>query len=133
MCNCRKRLPRFKTNVRVTKSITMCRNQMKRCRFGVYSAKIRSAFGLANKYVRLTYKCGSAPPTLKYFPRPCLSPFSVACLDSGFAPSAFSLRLNNSIKRGKPVARQVHWVLMHLLQVPSHPLALRFAPSALKV
>ena len=35
ICNSRKRLPQFQTNVRVTKSIEMCRNQMKRCRFGV--------------------------------------------------------------------------------------------------
>ena len=35
VCNCRKRLPRFQTNMRVTKSLPMCRNEMKRCRFGV--------------------------------------------------------------------------------------------------
>ena len=31
--NCRKILPRFQSNARVTKSIEMCRNQMKRWRF----------------------------------------------------------------------------------------------------
>ena len=35
VCTCRKRLPRFQTNMRVTKSIAMCRIEMKRCRFGV--------------------------------------------------------------------------------------------------
>ena len=35
VCHCRKRLPRFQTNVRVTKPIEMCRNQMKRCRLDV--------------------------------------------------------------------------------------------------
>ena len=35
VCNCRKRLSRFQTNVRVTNSIEMSRNQMKRCRFSV--------------------------------------------------------------------------------------------------
>ena len=34
-CNCRKRLSRFQTNATVKKSIEMCRNHMKRCRFGV--------------------------------------------------------------------------------------------------
>ena len=35
LCTCRKRPPRFQTNMRVTKSIAMCRIEMKRCRFGV--------------------------------------------------------------------------------------------------
>ena len=41
---CRKRLPRSKTNMGVTKSIAMCRIEMKRCRFGVQNGVcIRSA------------------------------------------------------------------------------------------
>ena len=37
---CQKRLPRFQTNMRVTKSIAMCRIEMKRCRFGVQNGVI---------------------------------------------------------------------------------------------
>ena len=35
VCTCRKRLPSFQTNMGVTKSIAMCRIEMKRCRFGM--------------------------------------------------------------------------------------------------
>ena len=35
VCTCRKRPPRFGTNMRVTKSMAMRRIEMKRCRFGV--------------------------------------------------------------------------------------------------
>ena len=35
VCTCQKRSPRFQTNMKVTKSIAMCRIEMKKCRFGV--------------------------------------------------------------------------------------------------
>ena len=45
---CRKRLPRFQTNMRVTKSIAMCRIEMKRCRFGVQNGVVGKGTGANN-------------------------------------------------------------------------------------
>ena len=43
VCTCRKRPPRFQTNMRVTKSTAMCRIEMKRCRFGVQNGVFTGA------------------------------------------------------------------------------------------
>ena len=46
VCTCQKRSPRFQTNMKVTKSIAMCRIEMKKCRFGVQNGVVRPALML---------------------------------------------------------------------------------------
>ena len=51
VCTCQKRSPRFQTNMRVTKSIAMCRIEMKRCRFGVQNGVL---YGPGRAWVTIT-------------------------------------------------------------------------------
>ena len=66
VCNCRKSLPRFQTNVTVTKSITICRNRMKRYRFGVQNgviSKRHSSSAGSSALSKLDARCQLYDPT----------------------------------------------------------------------
>ena len=51
VCTCRKRLPRFQANMRVTKSIAMCLIEMKGCRFGVQNGVLLKCVLIVYRYL----------------------------------------------------------------------------------
>ena len=115
---CRKRLLRFQTNMRVTKSIAICRIEMKRCRFGVQNGVFT---GL--QHATTLDSLGALDPEISlknihtnkhtYIHTWHKSDF-YRLLDSGFAPSALSLRLNNYVP-GVPEKSRLKQISLNFL------------------